>query len=212
MSLPFLRGSGPDAPGTVTLLTGPMFSGKTSELVRSIEVAQHANVRCFLVRPLADTRWPDAARRTHANHELDVANGMTILKVAQLPEAADAIRASVGDKTGCLVAIDEAQFLGDLRKGVEMLMQQKAHVVIAALDGDFNQEPFPGISSIYPICDTVTKLSAVCGKCKRRNGLFTVLLPEAKADAEASCAGGRCVIGGADKYQAVCRACLGPGS
>lgn len=214
MSRLFLRGALPGEPGSVRLVTGPMFSGKSSEIIRAVEVAQHASFVCFLVRPDLDTRWPDAPLvRTHSQHEPAAGTAAELVIAHTMDAAAAAVCASGRLAPGrCLVAVDEAQFLGSLRAGVERLVQQGAHVVVAALDGDFEQRPFPGVSGLYPLCDAVEKLSAVCGRCRQRGGIFTVkrAAEPGAPPADVACAdGSRCEVGGADKYQAVCRLCLG---
>lgn len=193
--------------GSIRLVVGPMFSGKTTELVRAIKVAQHAKMRCFLVRPSADTRSDDL--RTHCGLEIheDAAERLSGPDFLVLTHTILANTADIMGKV--LVAVDEGQFFTNLTAGATMLANSGAHVVIAALDGSFSQEPFPEISQLYPHCEWIEKKTAVCGACQSREAPFTVLLEGVVISDEAK--ESQREVGGTDKYRAVCRWCLKSG-
>lgn len=186
--------------GSIRLVAGPMFSGKTTELIRAIKVAGHANIRCFLVRPSADVRTADVQAHCGADLSPDAATRMTGPSLARI--AASVIAAAAGER--CLVAVDEGQFFPDLAAGAVALAGAGIHVVVAALDGSFSQKPFESVSALYPHCDAFDKRTAICGTCRLREAPFTMLRACAQVDAS----GGELIIGGSDKYHAVCRACM----
>ena len=96
-----------------------------------------------------------------------------------------------------VVAIDECQFFGSLKDFVGMCLFLKKKVVLAGLDGDYKQHKFGEIIDCIPMADQVTKLSALCMKCKDGTpGPFTKRLVDTK-ELE--------LVGGNESYEAVCR-------
>lgn len=199
---------GPGATGSIHLISGPMFSGKTSELTRRLRVARAAKLECLLVRPPVDTRWGEDDKsegvlvRTHAAQTLTEADDVTLIRAATLAEAR-----KIAKKMGVfrVVGIDEGQFMPDLTKGCELWAAEGARVIVAALDGTYEQTEFNSVSSLYPHCEEVVKLVAVCMRCHERWAPFTArkFLKDAGRASK-----GHIDIGGADKYEAVCRKCL----
>ena len=208
------------ATGSVSLIIGPMFSGKTTELIRRVRVALAAGRQCCVVRPERDTRWVGGDVHTHhsAGGKSTVVSGMNcqqrgfrhdeapIVTVSSLVGAVD--RLAGYD----VVAVDEGQFVEDLAQGCDGLAARGVHVVVAALNGTYARTPFPAVSELYPACERVTMLRAVCMVCRERDAPFSVLYresPEPPADGSEGASPGNFVnIGGGDKYMAVCRACL----
>lgn len=195
--------------GLISLVTGPMFAGKSTELLRRLRIASVAVLKCCLFRPVVDTRDAKADKlagvsapllRTHADQVLREDDGVTRLWVSSVAEGIDRM-----PKDCKVVAIDEGQFLPDLAEGCLILAQKGLVVIVAALDGDFMQDPFPSVSQLYPKCENVTKLRAWCMVCKRQPASFTVRLSKEMTAEELST---RVDPGGADKFKAVCRGCL----
>lgn len=183
--------------GTVTLIVGPMFSGKTTELIRRLRVSLVARQRCCVVRPAIDDRW--AGLHTHHSAAAQ-AGGLEPDEVAVF--AGKTLREAVPPTGFDVVAVDEGQFFPDLAAECARLADRGVHVVVSALNGTFHQTPFPAVSELYPRCDKVIMLRAVCMACHAREAPFTV-----RVGADPS-GGGVVDVGGADKYRAVCRACL----
>lgn len=168
-----------------------MFSGKTTELLRRMRVMSIAEKNCVLIRPCTDTRAP----RCHTGEEHP---GGCIVVKSLVGEAGREQRVRDAD----VIAIDEAQFFepDDLREFSCRYASRGCEVMMAMLDGDFKQRPFPAFSEMVPVCDHTMKLSAVCMKCKALEAPFSVRIGE--------CTNAVVEIGGAEKYQAVCRKCL----
>lgn len=170
--------------GNITLVTGPMFSGKSSELVRRINRCKHPGTRCALIRPLCDTR----PFLTHDGHMAGVTFCVNIGDIMEKPEIKDA----------AVVFIDEGQFFPDLLQGVLDLVTRGSDVVVTALNGDSRQCPFPQIADLGSHCNEILLLLAVC-RCGE-NAPYSIRLDQsivATVD-----------IGGSEKYDAVCRGCL----
>lgn len=191
------------------LRVGPMFSGKTSHLLSLLEVAAWAELPAALARPAADTRW-EGVCRSHSGASPPEA--VRVFRVPLLaPLASDAslleLRAAAEAKgQPPVIAVDEGQFFPDLAAGARALAAAGFAVLVVGLDGDARQRPFPAISELLPHCDSVEKQLAVCGRCRRAAAPFTV-----RSSSAASAENEQVSIGGAEKYQARCRACLESG-
>jgi len=205
----------PGSPGSVSLIIGPMFSGKTTELVRRVRVALAARRRCCVVRPDRDSRWAGGDLHTHhsaGGGSAVVPDGCRgfrhdeapIVSVSSLVDAAD--RLAGYD----VVGVDEGQFFEDLAAGCDALASRGVHVIVAALNGTYARTPFPAVSELYPVCERVSMLHAVCMVCRERNAPFSVLCPAGPAPGNNGTphSSDFVNIGGEDKYRAVCRACL----
>jgi thymidine kinase len=97
-----------------------------------------------------------------------------------------------------VVGIDEGQFFPDLLHFVELWANLGKIVIVAALDGTFQRKPFGNVLSLVPLAESVTKLNSVCMMCYADAPFTRRLTSETEVE----------VIGGADKYIAVCRACF----
>merc|ERR1711879_726297 len=97
-----------------------------------------------------------------------------------------------------VIGIDEGQFFSDLFPFCEKWADEGKIVIVAALDGTFQRKAFGTVLNLIPIAEKVTKLSAVCMLRCSRDASFTYRMPT-ETEVE--------VIGGADKYVAVCRGC-----
>jgi thymidine kinase len=97
--------------------------------------------------------------------------------------------------------INEGQFFAELATFVQELLEKKKTVVVCGLDGDFKRAKFGQMLDIIPLCDKVTKLTATCEMCKLANcpAIFTVRLDSKTRD--------QVLVGGAETYKPVCRAC-----
>ena len=174
------------ASGRIELITGPMFSGKSTELLRRLSRFQAAKVPLVLLKFSGDDRYSTTEVQTHDR------NAMSALAVSQLSEA---LHATTDVR---VVGIDEGQFFEDLLPFAERLANEGKVVLIAALDGTFQRQPFGQIAEMFPLCERVDKLSAICAVCSRPAS-FTKRLSAEKELVS---------IGGADKYVAVCRRCF----
>lgn len=172
--------------GYIQLIMGPMFSGKTTELLRRVKRFSIANYHCCLVKYERDDRYDKDNISTHDNQ---IANGLCCSKLAEI--YAQLMEFQV-------IGIDEGQFFPDLTEHCEKMANLGKIVIVAALDGTFQRKPFGSVLDIIPMAETVIKLKAVCMKCYG-DAAFTKRTVDSE-ELE--------LIGGADKYMAVCRACF----
>jgi thymidine kinase len=178
-------------PGRVEVIAGPMFAGKTEELLRRVRRAVIAGQRVHVLTHALDTR--EGADRIASHAGL----GHPSQAVASAAEIARAI-----GEDADLVAIDEAHFFGsDLVPAVAALAARGVVVVVAGLDVTFAGRPFEPLPALMALAERVDKLTAICTICGA-DAIFHVrtgpvgageveLVPEH--------------VGGAEKYQARCR-------
>ncbi len=141
--------------GSVEVITGSMFSGKTDELIRRLRRARIARQHIQVFKPSLDTRFDKGKVTSHAGTEFE----------ATPVDGAAAIPGLLQDET-TVVGIDEAQFFDAmLTTVVQLLADQGVRVIVAGLDTDFRGEPFGPIPHLMAQAETVDKLHAICMVC-----------------------------------------------
>ncbi|OLT53954.1 thymidine kinase [Cellulosimicrobium sp. CUA-896] len=186
-------------PGRVEVVCGPMFAGKTEELLRRVRRAQVAGRRVLVVGHVLDTR-----------RGADVVSSHSGLSVpSRSVSGPDELEEVVGrDGPWDLVAVDEAHFFGPrLVDAVQRLADAGAVVVVAGLDVTFDARPFEPLPSLAALAERVAKLTAVCAVCGEDAAfhLRTTADPPGAGDALVAAASH---VGGAEAYEARCRAHL----
>lgn len=165
---------------------GPMFSGKTSWLLKRMAEERERGKRALLVKSQRDTRF--------AKHEVVAHSGERgeCLAVGSVEEAKEAC------EDADVVGVDEGQFLPDLREGSAEMVEGLGKVVyLAGLDGDFARRRFGSVLDVVPLADSVTKLSAVCRRCGSPAPFTLRTVPEPETE----------LIGGDEAYMPACRSC-----
>ncbi|GAB4814074.1 hypothetical protein N2152v2_001120 [Parachlorella kessleri] len=137
-----------------------MFAGKTTELLRRVEQQQRRGLKVAVVKSAKDNRYDLSHVVTH--------DGLR-QPCYSVPSLADFKRAAGQDYHSFqVIAIDEAQFFGDLVDFCAAAADHEAkHVIVAGLDGDFQRRRFGQILDVIPFADTVTKLTARCTFCHK---------------------------------------------
>lgn len=173
--------------GAIEVVCGPMFSGKTEELIRRVKRAQIARQKVQIFKPSIDNRY----------HETDVVSHSSLtVEAVPIIDALDILRKLL-DSTR-VVAIDEVQFLDDtIIRVVQKLARRGIRVICAGLDQDSQGRPFGPMPSLLAIADKVDKVQAVCTVC----GLAATKTYR-KDPRETA----QVVVGESDRYEARCRA------
>jgi len=171
--------------GQLQVIFGPMFSGKTTELLRRIKRYQVATYSCLVIKYEKDNRYDEHGVATHDRQIYEAVSTCTLQKIKHLALEYD------------VIGVDEGQFFPDVVEFCEEMAQLNKTVIVAALDGDYQRKAFGPILELVPLAESVVKLNAVCMHC-HGEGAFTKRLG-AETELE--------VIGGADKYMAACRHC-----
>jgi thymidine kinase len=141
--------------GWIEVIAGPMFSGKSEELIRRVRRALIARQSVLVFKPRLDNRYHESHVVSHDGKQ-----------VAAIPVESAAEMEAHLDPLPQVVAVDEAQFLDrGLLSLVERLATQGVRVILAGLDLDFRGEPFGLMPELLARAEFVEKLSAICPRC-----------------------------------------------
>ncbi|MHB8206647.1 thymidine kinase [Mucilaginibacter sp.] len=174
--------------GSIEIICGSMFSGKTEELMRRLKRARIARLSIEIFSPKADTRYSENALVSHN------ANSISSMQVSK----ASAILAP-GNQVQ-VVGIDEAQFFDDELPAIcNALANNGVRVIVAGLDMDFQGNPFGPMPALMAIAESVTKLHAVCVVCGNP-ALYSYRLVNNN---------GQILLGEKESYEPRCRLCYG---
>jgi thymidine kinase len=172
--------------GTIEVICGSMFSGKTEELIRRIKRAQIANQNVEIFKPELDKRYDE--------HDVVSHNQNTISSVPV--ESSSQILLYASDNE--VVGIDEAQFFDDELPNVcNQLADSGVRVIVAGLDMDFKGKPFGPMPALLSIADFVTKVHAICIQC---GALAQFSFRKVKNDKQV-------MLGETESYVPLCRNC-----
>lgn len=177
-------------PARLTVICGPMFAGKTSELIRraTLALADGRSVRIF--KPATDTRYAGAHVVSHPGQRHDA---VALSSPPDLPALAHGFS---------FIAIDEAHFFGDaLVAPILELLQAPTQVLVVGLERDHRGQPFAPFPRLLCEADEVIKLAGPCARCGRPSLHSQRLTPDTA----------RIVVGGAEAYEPRCRECFVPG-
>ena len=140
--------------GTIEVVCGSMFSGKTEELLRRLRRAKIAKQTVEIFKPKVDVRYSDDEVVSHDKNSIQstpVNHSSNILLLSSAVE---------------VVGIDEAQFFDmGLVNVCQQLADQGVRVIVAGLDMDFKRKPFGPVPGLCAIADDVTKVHAICVMC-----------------------------------------------
>lgn len=141
--------------GFIEVIVGPMFAGKTEELIRRVKRMQYAKKNIVVFKPSIDNRYGDDDVVSHDDNRTKSIN----------IQSAQAIIDHVLHDTD-VIAVDEVQFLGvETIKILNAYADKGKRVIVSGLDLDFRGEPFGIVPVLAATAEYVTKLSAVCVKC-----------------------------------------------
>jgi thymidine kinase len=173
--------------GSIEVIVGSMYSGKTEELIRRLRRAQIARQRVEIFKPDIDNRYAKDAIVSHSDLRIPSRSVRT---------AADILRHA---HEAQVIGIDEGQFLGrELLPVVEKLARMGKRVIVAGLDQDYRARPFEPMPELLAIAEYITKTLAICVVCgSPANRTYRKVQR-----------GGRVVVGGTEIYEARCRRCF----
>ncbi len=182
----------PQRPGSIEVIAGSMFSGKSEELIRRVRRAQIARQQVQIFKPGLDNRYAEDHIVSHSEARI---SSQTVSSAAELLAAVDPNTEVVG--------IDEGQFFdARLVDAVNQLADHGIRVIVAGLDLDFRGKPFEPMPQVMAIAEYVDKMLAICMKCGGPAGRSQRLVSDTA----------RVVVGGSHEYEARCRRCFEPPS
>ncbi|OYD26803.1 thymidine kinase [Mycoplasma testudineum] len=172
--------------GMIEVIAGPMFSGKSEELLKRFRILGHAKEKIVLIKPSYDTRYGVDMIKSRSGVQFN----------SYVAKDSDRVKELASDYN--FVIIDEVQFF-DLKivDVIEELASSGKRVIVSGLDTDFRRKPFPVVAQLLAMAEHVTKLSAVCVIC--HNAATTTYRTSDSTETN--------LLGDDDIYQARCRTC-----
>lgn len=187
------------------VITGPMFSGKSDELIRLLKLAGHAEMKVLVVKPKSDSR-----RKMEIASRKKNGDGNDFQKDSSFPafevESPEEVLSLLNTHSSNILGVDEAQFLDlsfvDFFQ--ELLHSKEWHhlkIIIAGLDMTSEGDPIGPMPAFMSIADEVIKMRAVCFRCKAWPPTATMsYFKGGKKDSPI-------LVGDAQEYEARCRPC-----
>lgn len=189
--------------GSIEVICGPMFSGKTEELVKRLRRAQIARQRVKVFKPLIDDRYDASDVVSHSRQRIE-----------SIPiGGSEDVRAHLAKEPAEVVGIDEAQFFDEGIVAVaEELADSGVRVVVAGLELDYLARPFGSMWQMLALAEEVTKQLAICISCGAPASRSQRVHPEAArlmrgGDLEGQRAE-QVLVGSEESYEARCRRCF----
>lgn len=173
--------------GKIQVILGPMFSGKSTELIRLLKRYQHTQYSCFIIKYTKDLRYDQDSIATHDNQKMKATSTNNLFELKQ----------EILENNYDVIGIDEGQFFPDCVEFCEYMANKGKIVIVAALDGTFKREEFGNILKLIPLAEKVKKLKAICKLCYGNASFSKRINDDQNLE----------VIGGAEIYMSVCRKC-----
>jgi thymidine kinase len=172
--------------GSIEVICGSMFSGKTEELIRRLKRANFAKMNVQIFKPCIDVRYSEDEVVSHDSHSI---NSTPISSPAKMLEISEDVQ---------VVGIDEAQFFDNsIIEVVQALANRGVRVIIAGLDTDFLGKPFGPMPALMAVAEDIQKVHAICVRCGS----------PANHSHRLSKSSELVVLGETDIYEPLCRHC-----
>jgi thymidine kinase len=174
--------------GYLEIILGPMFSGKTTQLIQHYKKNNYIGKTVCVINYSEDIRYHDSMLSTHDKIMIPCIFARKLADVdADILQKAD------------VIIINEGQFFEDLFEFViAMIETNDKSIYVCGLDGDFKRNRFGKLLDLIPYCNKVTKLNSLCSICKDGTpGIFSHRITKETSQ----------VVIGSDNYQPLCRRC-----
>ena len=179
----------PKNSGWIEVICGPMFSGKTEELIRRLRRAEYAKQRVSIFKPLTDKRYSDSYIVSHNKTKIKSIIVETSNEILSYLNEAD------------VFGIDETQFFDDSIIDVcKKIANNNKRVIVAGLEKDYMANKFGAMAELLVNAEYITKVNAICMICGNPANFSQRITSEKK----------QIVVGQLDKYEARCRKCFKP--
>ena len=173
--------------GSIEVICGSMFSGKTEELLRRLKRAEFAKMKIAVFKPIVDSRYDN---KKVVSHDKNTIHSIPVKQANDILTHVTKVQ---------IIAIDEAQFFNnDLIKVCNTLANKGKRIIIAGLDMDFLGEPFGVVPQLLAIAEQITKVHAICVDCgENANHSFRKTTDKELVK-----------LGEKNEYKALCRSCF----
>lgn len=184
------------------LIIGPMYSGKTSQIVEIYNQCKFCNISVAVINHSIDTRYDEKLLTTHDQIKIPCIQTTKLNSIWNYSILDNHFNEkSINHlvlRSADVILINEGQFFKDLYSVVEDMLKCNKRVYICGLDSDFERKKFGQILDLIPLCDKVTKLTSLCSQCRDGTpGIFSMRLTPEKQQ----------TLVGSDNYIPVCRKC-----
>jgi thymidine kinase len=173
---------------SIHVITGPMFAGKTTELLQKAQRYRYIGSSMLIIKPSLDSRYGNDVMMTHSGiKEHDIVNARELKDLSTKIDKFD------------ILLIDEGQFFTDIYETcLEWRNILKKTIIVSCLDMTSDGLPFGTIGNLFAIADTIQKLKSVCFHCKKDATFSKCLVSKKK----------QVLLGGVDTYIANCLECF----
>lgn len=180
--------------GHLEVICGPMYAGKSEELIRRLRRFEIAGEKFTVIGPDIDNRYADGKIVSHVGNSFDCIALPTKGKAIEIPTN--------------ILAIDEAQFFESqwLIWSISDAIDYGMTVIASGLDLDFKRRPFGAMPQLLSMAKYVVKLRSVCNMCGAQDAMYTQRLIDGKP---APLDGATILVGGTENYEARCEECWG---
>jgi len=175
--------------GKIQLILGPMFSGKSSELLRRIRRYKLANKRVIVIKHELDLQRTESSYL--ATHDQQIYEAVTYDKLES------GLKEYSNFEDYDIIGIDEGQFFSDLALFSDKMANLGKIVIISALHSTFERKAFDYITQLIPLCEDITTLTAICKRCSA-DASFNYRIGQSKE---------LIFIGNEESYIPLCRSC-----
>jgi thymidine kinase len=172
--------------GYLEIIIGPMFSGKTTQLIKLHQIFNSCNISTVVINHILDTRYHDTLLSSHDKVMIPCIKTDKLINIWKNKQITNSQ----------VILINEAQFFDDLIQFVNQMLKENKKIYVFGLDGDSNRQKFGYILDLIPLCDKVEKLTSKCSKCKNQ-GIFSKRITDEKEQ----------IVIGTNNYISVCRDC-----
>jgi len=173
----------------IEVICGPMYSGKTEELIRRIKRVKIAGLKYVVIKPNITSRY-DKEVDGIVTHSQD-----SFIDAETINSSTELLKYIHYD----VIAIDEVQFFdNDLYIIIQMLSDYGKRIIVSGLDMKFNRHPFTLMSNILSISHKIDKLSSICAECKE-NAVYSYRISDSEEEV---------IIGEKELYIPLCSKCF----
>jgi len=177
--------------GSIDLYIGPMFSGKSTMLIRAANKYQSIGKKILAINNKKDNRYGLGKITTHDKISINCIMVENLNEVLSNKDYFDEF------KKADIILIEELQFFEDISFVIKAAEEYNKKVIASGLDGDYKRNPFKSVTSLISYADNVTKLKSFCKMCSDGTpGIFSKRI--VKSDSYI-------LVGGSDVYMSVCR-------
>jgi thymidine kinase len=191
---------------SLTVICGPMFSGKTRELLFRVEQETHLRNRVAVCKAIADAESASGQETMIGTHTAQRVEGRLSVHAIPIRTGAELI-ASNAVRAASVVIIDRAQFLPGLGSACDRLLRDGKRLIVSGIDQTFAGEPFGEMPQLLCMADWILKLNGVCHKCASPRGSRTQRFVGGDREVPAPRSSPTTLIGHEEAYETRCRHC-----